>query len=306
MTDADGSGEVGGEPKAQASVEIPPQPPADQNPPAQPAENDPKPDQTKSAEHEQIKRAEHWLIGIGIATILVNLGLGLIYYQQLTQMRAATEASTRAVDLAQETLQYNASQFDRGMQQTISQTVSQYEAAKEATVAANAAKNAADTAKDALHISESAYITTANPRVEGIHIKIAIVNSGHLASGHTRTTWYEATSLSNPAKTTTGDYRFLVGAWGSDERGSVPPGRDINIGITVPTMNIGNVQNGTMHITVAGVIAYNDGFPKTPDREWPFCYETFFQFTTSWIACNYDKVLPEIKANINYPQNRYD
>jgi hypothetical protein len=97
----------------------------------------------------QLYKDVHWLqhaafwSQIGLAVIgLAALG---IYWGQLQQMIAATQASANAVDLARETLETNSSQFDRAMQRTIDQTISQYEATKASIKSAEAAKNAADT-----------------------------------------------------------------------------------------------------------------------------------------------------------------
>jgi hypothetical protein len=92
---------------------------------------------------KDIKRGEWWLIRIGVATLVINTIIACIYYQQLTQMRLATEASTQAVDLANDTLEYNNSNFDRAMQRTIDQTIASMNAA-------NATKSAADTAASTL------------------------------------------------------------------------------------------------------------------------------------------------------------
>lgn len=42
---------------------------------------------------QDIKRGERWLIGVGFAAVAVNIGIGIVYYSQLKQMRNATQAS---------------------------------------------------------------------------------------------------------------------------------------------------------------------------------------------------------------------
>lgn len=96
-----------------------------------------------------------WITGIGVA---VNLVIALIYYGQLSQMRIATEASTKTAQLAADSLEYNAGQFDRNMRQIIYQTVAQAEAAAASQKAANAAKSTADTAVNQLELAERPWI----------------------------------------------------------------------------------------------------------------------------------------------------
>lgn len=51
-----------------------------------------------------IKSGERWLIGIGIATLLMNSIIALIYWGQLQQMITATKATQDAVGVARDTL----------------------------------------------------------------------------------------------------------------------------------------------------------------------------------------------------------
>ncbi len=98
----------------------------------------------------------------------------------------ATEASMRAVDLANDTLKYNNGNFDRAMQQTTAQTASQYTATEASKKAADAAKSAAVTAKDTLYISERAWVFFSSTLMaqdlddanSKIRIKVGFINSG--------------------------------------------------------------------------------------------------------------------------------
>lgn len=53
---------------------------------------------------EDIKVGERWLIGIGIASILINILIAWIYWGQLGEMRKATQATQDAVKVARDTL----------------------------------------------------------------------------------------------------------------------------------------------------------------------------------------------------------
>jgi hypothetical protein len=54
----------------------------------------------ESPELQGIKKGEYWLIGVGIATLAVNIGIAKIYLGQLRQMTKATLASERSANAA--------------------------------------------------------------------------------------------------------------------------------------------------------------------------------------------------------------
>ncbi len=88
----------------------------------------------------EVKAGEWWLIRIGAATLLVNIVIAYIYYGQLSQMRIATEASTKATGFASDSLEQSEGQFERTVTQLIYQTASQAESAKATQLAAKAAQ----------------------------------------------------------------------------------------------------------------------------------------------------------------------
>jgi hypothetical protein len=104
-----------------------------------------------AAEVHWITHATFWS-QIGLAVI--GIFALVIYNGQLDEMREATKASTEATQLASDSLQYSASQFDRAQRQTISETVASIDAA-------NAAKSAANTARDALVSVQRAFIVSS-------------------------------------------------------------------------------------------------------------------------------------------------
>ncbi len=147
------SGEyVGGEPIAKTSAQAPIQSNGGQSVPTLSTDHKSDDNENDTVQLQKyIRRGEKWLIGIGIATVLINTGIALIYLSQLKQMRIATEASTQAVHLASDSLETNDSHFDRVMRQTISQTAASIRAA-------DAAKTAADIADKTLKISKRPWI----------------------------------------------------------------------------------------------------------------------------------------------------
>jgi hypothetical protein len=131
-----------------------------QQPPRGPLDNG-APDQQEdpnTIEHD-IRVAEYWLIGVGIASVLVNILIGWVYWQQLGQMRVATEASTRATELSRDALEYANGNFDRNMRQVINQTVAQLNSARDTQRAANASIDSSTTNKAALIEVQRAFMS---------------------------------------------------------------------------------------------------------------------------------------------------
>ncbi len=100
------SGEyVGGEPIGKTSAQAPIQSRGDHEVPSQATDHNSDDNENSTVQpRKYITGGERWFIGIGIATVLINTGIALIYWSQLKQMRIATEASTQAVHLASKTL----------------------------------------------------------------------------------------------------------------------------------------------------------------------------------------------------------
>ncbi|MGO9338852.1 MAG: hypothetical protein ACLPY1_15245 [Terracidiphilus sp.] len=103
---------------------------------------------------QDIKTGEVVLIGIGIATILVNIGIWHTYSGQLEQMRIATEASTRAANLASDS--FDAVYGEKGiaertMDQTIHQTAAQIQSAA-------AAENGVAATRDQMRLDQRAWV----------------------------------------------------------------------------------------------------------------------------------------------------
>jgi hypothetical protein len=82
---------------------------------------------TENIERDKIKKGERWLISINFFLIIVQIIIAYIYYGQLQQMRMATEAATKAANVAADSFEINNGNFDRMMEQTIHQTFAQLE-----------------------------------------------------------------------------------------------------------------------------------------------------------------------------------
>ena len=280
-----------------ATRPLPPaRPPADQAPP--PADSDPINNQTATSELRSIRRGEGWLIGVGIATLIVNSIIACIYLGQLEQMRRATEASTHAVEVADQNLDISMDQFDRAQQQTITQTWSSIKAA-------NAAKSAADTARDALHVAERAYVVTGTATFDTAKetVTIPIFNTGHIpAKGmimKIHSILFEAVPPT-PRNQAPGIEMF----WNTFNRDSVVPGVPAPITAVFTRMSQQGMEAGEQEFVIAGSIAYNDGFGKKPNQLWFFCarseYNSILKETTS-ITCVPNEWIPILEKADGYP-----
>jgi hypothetical protein len=312
MPEASGSQEISGEPQHQAPMQPPPQPPRNQNPPPQPADDGSPNNQSTAAELKKIKAGESWLIGIGVVTLAVNSFIAYVYYQQLTQMRIATEASTQAVNLASDSLEFSASQFDRAMHQTVDQTVSQYNGTKASIKAANAAKSAADTAKDTLHVSERAYISAEVPTIDpgAGSVRLPIINHGHIPSGKVEILIHEGTTSLDSPNAVKVLHHLIEAHWRHYEMNSLPPQPGIQgtIETPLPSLNADNFKMGTQSVHLVGTISYNDGFGDTPERKELFCYFSLYSDRMKenvWLPCAPEEILPTLQRWDKYPNNEY-
>ena len=123
---------------------------------------------TETDETSKLTDEIHW---VHKATLIIQIVLGvigifalIIYYGQLEQMRTATEASTKAVQLAQDSFEIGDGDFQRTMHQMIGQTVAQLNAANAAEEAAKTAKDTLDNARAAFRLEQRPLLDTTDVR----------------------------------------------------------------------------------------------------------------------------------------------
>ena len=229
---------------------------------------------------------------VSVVSVCVNLLLGCIYFMQLRQMQIATEASKQSVEFAWESLEFNSGQFDRAMHQTIDQTV--------------ASVSAADTAKEALHVSEGAFIAPGKPEFDfsAENMSLPLINSGHIPSGPVSMKVFEVSTYhadpSNPAST------VIEKHWRSVRIKSIPVGSPYTYNISIPSLTAEKVNDGHEGVRVGGIISYGDGFLDTPQQEARFCFLSIFDFKSKRFAfalCDPDKDLTELIKIVGYPDN---
>jgi Sec-independent protein translocase protein TatA len=101
MPDQESARDIDKKPKGDSFIESPSQSPGNQRIPSTTANGNTSCDKNDSKQLEnEFKVAEKWLIGIGIASVLINVVIALIYYGQLRQMRDATASAGKSADAA--------------------------------------------------------------------------------------------------------------------------------------------------------------------------------------------------------------
>jgi hypothetical protein len=175
--------------------------------------------------------------------------------------------------------------------------------------AADAAKSAANTAKDALHISERAYVVTGHPTIDTDTkiVTLPIINSGHIPSGNVNAIIHQAAlSISTPD----GSPKRVFGTgacWKHFEMESVPTvGQTMSFNLRVPSLSVADLGSGHQQIVIVGTIMYNDGFSDDPDQPSLFCYGYGLLPPSNgleWPLCDPNLYLRDAIAADHYPQN---
>jgi hypothetical protein len=254
------------------SISQPPsQPPSSQDPPAQPADGNHGQGLGSSQNMQGIKIGERVLILIGIATVLVNLGIWHTYSGQLDQMRTATEASTRAANLASDSLELTQGNFDRTMQRTIDQTVAQLKSAR-------AAVDAVSTSQEQIRMDQRAWLVPGKvgpgpPEVgKPWDVSIYFSNKGktparnatwfcvdELAKDESSVKWYRLSPKDFPSMISPNDERHCK--------------IDVSNGNPVPQQDLDVLTSGALTVFFYGAGTYEDVFGR-------FHWFTFCQFMT--------------------------
>lgn len=181
--------------------------------------------------------------------------------------------------------------------------------ANQAITQASAAKSAAETAKEALHISERAYIIIGLPILDTTakDITIPVLNTGHIPSGKVVGTVHEFSLDGVDPTGRSSRNRETEAHWKHYELSSVPTsGQTMNFIVSVPSLNIESLNTGHENIVVVGIISYNDGFPDDPAQQWPFCEGIALLprgKNLQWEICNPVVYLPRAINADHYPEN---
>jgi hypothetical protein len=170
----------------------------------------------------------------------------------------------------------------------------------------------AETAKEALHVSERAYVLVGLPTIDITtkFISLPIVNTGRIPSGKVRGIIHEATIDGADPTTPSRQIPPTEAHWKHYELEYVPTtgGQVMSFTVPVPALNAENLNNSHQQIVVVGILTYNDGFTDDAEELWPFCYGSAMlpqSKTLQWIVCDSSLYLPEAIEADHYPNNEY-
>jgi hypothetical protein len=259
------------------------------------------------AEQKKSYRLQWWTLGVGTVTLIALAVAALFTYQQWQTMKntyveiqeqtgsaqTAANAARDSTELAYWALLDSEESSYLTLQQMQAQTVAQ--------------KVSANTARDALVISERAYLAIADPRldIDKQNVSIGISNSGRLPSGPVEVTHHEATFNLDSGNTLVRLDKAIERHWKRTKLQSVPPGTPIAIKVVIPKMDKGRLENGLQTVIVAGVISYNDGFPNTQTRHANFCVQSMYSTSMKILVmspCS-EEYLKPLELLDGYPNN---
>lgn len=268
----------------------------------------------KISDRARVNWAEKLTAFITFAILVVGAIQARIYWRQAQLMKASLDQTERSIILNMgqlgianrnsKTAEDTLGEIKKGGRDTHTLAVAAGTQATAAQTTAGAAQSAAVTAKDALHISERAYVTQGPPEIDTAKsmIGIPIVNSGRIPSGKVEVVGYEVTF--NPDKMTEGFTPFkdvVERHKGVTDFASIPPGTPptLSIGFPIPKMSKDRLNNGSQLIVIVGTITYNDGFPNSPMQLSLFCTQTLYQTVAKQVylsPCNAASELPKFEA----------
>jgi len=175
----------------------------------------------------------------------------------------------------------------------------------QAIKSADAAKSAADTARDALHVSERAYINIATPKIDAAQglFYLPIQNTGHIPSGIAQIIVHEAT-FNAPAINPEDISSAAEKHWKKQDFISIAPGMPLQINVLLPAASAQKLIDGQQIVIVAGSISANDGFPDTPQRNGLFCWFSISHLNPKELnvmPCDPKVFVPQLEKIDGYP-----
>jgi hypothetical protein len=175
--------------------------------------------------------------------------------------------------------------------------------------AATAAQESARTAKDAVYLSERAYVTLGSPALDLINnsLTVAVINSGRIPSGTANVILHSATIKINDGHPYDLSKSLIEARWQHHSFDSVAPATTSH-SVVVPLrmMDKRAIEAGLQTNVVVGFVSYNDGFPDTPVQRWNFCAITTYHLTLKQIFvgnCNAGEFLPTLELADGFPNN---
>ena len=168
-------------------------------------------------------------------------------------------------------------------------------------------KSQADATKEALYISQRAYVDIFAPTLDIAKksIFLPITNTGHVPSGEIIVEVHQAL-YDTPRPGMHPDGYAVEWAWRRHRLDGIPNGSPVQMLVPFKSMDRNKLIAGTEEVLAAGTITYADGFPRTRKASKDFCFRSVNNVTAEFITlapCDAVAILPILKRLDGYPQN---
>jgi hypothetical protein len=241
-------------------------------------------------------------IFIAVGTIASAVAIGFQWHE-MHEGGKQTEALICAARInagAAQSFAISAESINKGIGDAVTKLAAQVQAT--ASVSA--------TAKETLHTSERAYISIGAPQFNfaSKRIDVPLLNGGRIPSGAAEIMAYEVTMNTSETSDPGNMSVAIEKHWGRTKLSSIGASPHMSISIETPEMVTDKVNSGHQKVVFAGVITYNDGFPKSRQQNWEFCALSFFDSKdgqASLMPCTPSDIIPKLIVAIQYPLNEY-
>jgi len=256
---------------------------------------------------DQIPHGERMMILLTAAVAVATIGQFFLAWwnshEGSKQIDSLIVAADRIDDSA-DSFSRSASQINSGVADAVSKLDKQ---AMANHMAAKAAESAAHTAKDALHISERAYVAMLPPQINLVakSAEVRFINNGQIPTGPVSIRVYEITNQQ-------GHSEIDEGHWTEYQINEIPPkgigeyfGGSLGLPALDPESLTGkNSSSKKQGVALAGTVSYDDGFGVT--QNFNFCVHTFVVAETKelrWLPCDPIDAIPKMQFTLKYPNN---
>jgi hypothetical protein len=284
---------------------------------------------SKKNQEEPADRAARRTAWATVVIAFFTVALAFVGYFQLDEMKSSGVESSGQIDQLTHEFRSQVAQMKRQSEEMhdLADRTKQLAAhmkdqadrtrviAQQAIVQANAAKSAAETAKQALHVSERAYVILGIPIDDFQHkrINIPIVNSGHVPSGIAKVVVHEATfKVEDQSMKVIPLDAAIEWHWRENTYQTVPvvpTGNLMSIEVDLPNIVQDQIETGKQMIVITALVTYNDGFQNTEEQTYLFCDSSSYTASTKLFSmrpCDYpNAIMSNLTVLDKYPSPTY-
>ncbi len=250
------------------------------------------------------------------ATVMIAIFTAVLIdvnYVQLRGIQGSGVESSNQINQMIKEMRSQVAQLKRQVGET-------HELAIQAIIQAKAARSTAETARDALTISEKAYILSGEtPEIDTERdvVTLFFANYGRRPSGPVEVIEHDAIFDANtglPHRAPHPPITKVEGTWRQNEwrQFKMPslapaPVTKGKIMIAVPGFSKTSTEALRETITISGLITYNDGFKNDPPEKTPFCWRSEYDPLLKgmlWNTCDPNLMTPQLEKLDGYPNGK--